>query len=91
MTNAASAATLMPRDRNLTGSKLVIRESSRVRARGAGSLDFLAGHAAVRLEDTGRGKLAEFVTDHVLGDVDGDERFAVMHAERVADEVGRDR
>src|SRR5687767_12714137 len=54
------------------------------------SLDFLARHAAVRLEHARRGKLAEFVADHVLGDVDGDERLAIVHAERVADEVGRD-
>src|SRR4051794_11669440 len=55
------------------------------------SLNFFARHAAVRLEDTRRGKLAELVADHVLGDVHGDERLAVVHAERVADEFGRDR
>jgi len=44
----------------------------------------------VRLEDAGRGELTQLVADHVLGDVDGDERLAVVHAERVADEVGRD-
>src|SRR5258706_12336504 len=54
-------------------------------------LDFLASHSAVRLEDARRGKLAELVADHVLRDVHGDERLAVMHAERVADEIGRNR
>ena len=44
----------------------------------------------MRLEDARGGELAEFVADHVLGDVDGDEDLAVMHAERVPDEIGRD-
>ena len=55
------------------------------------NLDFLAGHATVRLEDARGGKLAEFVTNHIFGDVDGGENLAVVNAERVADEVGRDR
>src|SRR5688500_5329745 len=50
-------------------------------------LDFLARHATVRLEDAGRRKLAELVTHHVLGDVHGNERLAVMHTERVANEI----
>src|SRR5438045_1380891 len=54
-------------------------------------LDFLAGHTAVRLEDARRSKLAELVADHVFRDVHGDERLAVVHAERVADEIGCDR
>lgn len=53
-------------------------------------LDFLARHATVRLEDARRGKLAQLVADHVLGDVHGDKRLAVMHAERVPDKVRRD-
>src|ERR1043165_2317934 len=53
--------------------------------------DFLPGHAAVRLEDARRGELAELVADHVLRDVHGDERLAIVHGESVADEVGRDR
>src|SRR3954471_385144 len=54
-------------------------------------LDFLARHATVRLEGARGGKLAEFVADHVLGDVNGGEDLAVVDAERVTDEIGRDR
>jgi hypothetical protein len=39
----------------------------------------------------GGGEFAELVADHVLGDVNGEEGFAVVHAERVADEIGCDR
>src|ERR1019366_494532 len=55
------------------------------------SLDFLAGHPAVGLEDPGRGELAELVADHVLGDVHRDEGLAVVDVEGVADEIRRDR
>ena len=41
-------------------------------------------------EDTCRGELAEFVTDHVLGDIHGDEFVPVMHSYSKANEVGGD-
>src|SRR5262245_26196475 len=47
--------------------------------------------AAVTAEHAGGGELAEFVADHVLGDVHLDELLAVVNQERVADEVGDDR
>jgi len=43
------------------------------------------------LEDAGKRKLAELVPDHIFSDVNGDEDLAVVNAERVTDEVGRDR
>src|SRR6267142_1646383 len=46
---------------------------------------------AVRLEGAGERELAELVADHVLGHVDGDELPAVVHGQRVADELRRDR
>src|SRR4051812_10699571 len=46
--------------------------------------------AAVPLEGARRGELAELVSHHLLGEVDGDELVAVVHRQRVADEVGRD-
>src|ERR1035438_2237297 len=55
-----------------------------------GCLDFLAGHAAVRLEDAGRGELAELVPHHVLRDIHGYEHLAVVDVECVADKVGSD-
>lgn len=54
-------------------------------------LDFLAGHTTVRLKDARRGELAELVTNHVLGNVHGDKRLAVVDAERVPDEIGGNR
>ena len=42
------------------------------------------------LEDAGGRKLAKLVTDHILGDVNGDESLAVVHIERMTDKVGRD-
>src|SRR3954469_18586301 len=56
----------------------------------ATALDFLAGHAAVRLEDARRRELAELVPDHVLRDVNRDVRLAVVDTDGVADELGRD-
>ena len=55
------------------------------------SLDFLAGHAAVSLEDAGESKLAQLVADHVFRDVNSSEHLAVVNAERVTDEIGSDR
>src|SRR5687768_8467817 len=46
---------------------------------------------AVRLERAREGELAETMADHVLRDVDGDELAPVVHGERVAHELGRDR
>jgi len=40
-------------------------------------------------ENAGGSKFAEFVTDHILGDVHGDELVAIMHGDGLADEVGR--
>ena len=45
---------------------------------------------AVRLEDTRGRKLAEFMTDHILGYIHGHKGFAVVDVERVADKVGCD-
>ena len=42
-------------------------------------------------EEPRRGELAELVPDHVLVHVHRDELVAVVHGERVADELGRDR
>ena len=54
-------------------------------------LDFLTGHTTVALEHAGEREFAELVADHVLGDVHRDEGFTVVNAERVADEIGRNR
>src|SRR5487761_511175 len=51
-------------------------------------LAFLAGVAA---EGPGRGELAELVTHHRFGDVDGHVLAAVVHGDRVPDHVGDDR
>src|SRR6186713_1496634 len=61
-----------------------------VRPGGAGLFGDLGGVSAVALEDSGRGKLAEAVADHVFGDGDVDEVLAVVHEEHEADEVRRD-
>jgi len=45
----------------------------------------------MRLEDTRGGKFTELMTDHILGNVDGREYFAVVNAKRVADEIRRNR
>jgi hypothetical protein len=44
----------------------------------------------VRLEGASRGKLAEFMPDHVLSHINGDERFPVMHAEGVSYKIRSD-
>src|SRR6266850_4565156 len=44
---------------------------------------------AVAAEHAGRHELAQLVTHHVLGDVDGNELVAVVHGERVPDELGK--
>ena len=41
-------------------------------------------------EETGRGELAEAMTDHVFGDEDVDKGLAVVHGEGHADEFGQD-
>jgi len=43
----------------------------------------------VFLEDSGKRKLAEFMTDHVLGDENGVKNLSVVHQERVADKIWR--
>ena len=45
---------------------------------------------AVLLEDTGGGKFAELVPDHVFRHEDGIENLAVVDEEGVADKIGRD-
>ena len=47
--------------------------------------------SAVAAEHPRRRELAELVAHHVLRDVDRDELVAVVHGERVADELRRDR
>ena len=42
------------------------------------------------LEGTSRGKFAELVADHVLGDIHRHMLAAVMHGDGVSDEVGED-
>src|SRR4029453_9337940 len=54
--------------------------------RGGGLLGLTVG-----LEGAGQRELAELVTDHVFGDVHGNELLAVVHGHRVADELRRDR
>src|SRR5690349_11629901 len=46
---------------------------------------------AVATEHARGNELAELVADHVLGHVDRDELVAVVHGERVPDELGQDR
>ena len=41
------------------------------------------------LKDSGRRKLAELMTDHVLRDENGIKYLSVMHQERVADKIRR--
>ncbi len=55
------------------------------------NLDLLASHTTVRLEDTRGGKFAKLVANHIFRDVYGGEDFTVVNAERVSDEVGRNR
>ena len=43
------------------------------------------------LEGTGRGELAQLVTDHIFGDVNGHMLAAVVHGEGVAHKVGENR
>ncbi len=42
-------------------------------------------------EQPGRGKLAEFMTNHILADEHRDELIPVVHGNRVANEVRRNR
>src|SRR5437867_2903245 len=51
----------------------------------------LLGGLAVPAEDAGRHELAQLVTHHVFRDVDRDELVAVVHRERVADELRQHR
>src|SRR5262249_49841549 len=46
---------------------------------------------AVSLEDPSGRELPEFMSDHVLGDVDGDEFAPVVDRDRMPDHVGNDR
>jgi len=43
----------------------------------------------VLLEDTGGREFAQFMADHVFGDKHGVEDFAVVHQERVPNEIRR--
>ena len=45
--------------------------------------------AAVTTEGACQGELAQLVTDHVLGDVDGDELVTIVNSEGVSNEIGR--
>lgn len=44
--------------------------------------------SSVTAEDTGGRKLAEFVANHVLSDIDGDEFVPVMHSDGESHEIG---
>src|SRR5258706_3654029 len=55
-----------------------------------GNGDLFDGLLPVPAEDAGRDELAELVTHHVFGDVDGNELVAVVHGQRVADELRHD-
>jgi hypothetical protein len=68
--------------------RMELRRRRRIEEAG---LDFLTGHAAVALKDARGRELAELVADHVFGDVNGGENLAIVNAERVADEIRRDR
>ncbi len=46
--------------------------------------------SCVSSEDTCRGELAEFMTDHIFSNIDRNELIAVMHSDSQTDEVGRD-
>src|SRR3546814_20373942 len=46
---------------------------------------------SVALERTGQRELAALVTDHVLVDVNGNVRAAVVHSDRQTDERGQER
>ena len=46
--------------------------------------------AAMSLEQTGRGKFAEFMANHVFGHVNGKESFPVVDSEVMADEIRGD-
>jgi hypothetical protein len=50
----------------------------------------LDGDGTVRLEQTGQRELAETMANHVFSHIDGDEVFAVVNEEGVADEVRSD-
>src|SRR5207245_3435889 len=52
---------------------------------------FFALGGPVPLEEPRRRKLAQLVSDHVLGDVNRNELFAVVNGQRVADHFGHDR
>ena len=45
----------------------------------------------MRFEDSGGSKFTELMTDHVLGNIYSCEYLAVVNAERMPDEIGRDR
>src|SRR5204863_2322165 len=65
----------------------VVIIASALAGRGGGGLLGLA----VGLEGAGERELAQLVADHVLRHVDGDELPAVVHGQRVPDELRRDR
>src|SRR5688572_4746719 len=56
-----------------------------------GRLRLLVGQlAAMTAEQTRRRKLTELVTNHVFRDIHGNELVAVVHSQRVTNELGRD-
>ena len=45
----------------------------------------------MRLKGPRGGKFSQLMTNHILGNVDSREYFTVVNAERVTDEIGRNR
>src|SRR5258708_18512183 len=66
------------------------RRSRSARRSGRGCRLFHHLHG-VSLEGAGRRKLAELVSHHVFGDVDGNEFPPLMHGNRVSDEIRKNR
>lgn len=50
----------------------------------------LDGHSTVRLEDTGQGKLAQAMADHVFSHIHGDKVLAVVNEKSVTNQVRSD-
>src|SRR5690606_37779915 len=90
---AYASPTLRPRMRSMTSrilrglcrTYLLIARASMIRLLGLGPL--VRELAAVPPEEPRRRELAQLVPDHVLRDVHGNELVAVVHRERVPDEV----
>src|SRR5471030_166082 len=69
-------------------SLLFLRRRGRGGSPAAGRRDFSIGRVA--LEGAGENKLTKLVAHHVLGNVDGNMLFAVMHRNGQADEIRQD-